>query len=116
MRDYSQEEKVMQALAPPAFSDGSSAFPAPRLQAEPPVDLIRFKESELGRLTAYGWVNREAGIAHIPIERAITIVASSGLPTLGSPTEKKPQASPASAPAAAGGKPVGSNAAQEVKP
>ena len=30
--------------------------------------------------TAYGWVDRKAGIAHIPVERAMDILAKTGLP------------------------------------
>ena len=37
-------------------------------------------QEELGQLNGYGWVDRKAGIAHIPIERAIDILATTGLP------------------------------------
>jgi hypothetical protein len=33
------------------------------------------------RLTTYGWVDRNAGKVHIPIERAIQLTAERGLPT-----------------------------------
>jgi hypothetical protein len=32
-------------------------------------------------LYGYGWVDQKAGIAHIPIQRAIDLVAQSGLPS-----------------------------------
>ena len=96
MKDFSQEEKALQALAPPVFADDSGPVPGPRLQAAPRTDLARLKEAELRRLNGYGWVNREAGIAHIPIARAIEIVASKGLPAGGEPAEKNVEkASPA---------------------
>ena len=38
------------------------------------------KAEELRRLNGYGWVDRKAGIAHIPIDRAMDIVATTGLP------------------------------------
>jgi hypothetical protein len=38
------------------------------------------KTEDLERLSHYGWVDRAAGIAHIPIDRAIDILAKRGLP------------------------------------
>jgi hypothetical protein len=114
MKDFSQEEKVLQALAPPRFADDSSPVPGPRLQATPPTDLVKLKEVELRRLNGYGWVDRAAGIAHIPIERAIDIVASKGLPAGGGPAEKSTEA-PAQ-PARTAGKPAGPDAKQDRKP
>jgi len=54
--------------------------PEPRLQAVPAIDLDRFRERESERLTTYGWVDRQAGVVHLPIERAMEIVAKEGLP------------------------------------
>ena len=38
------------------------------------------KKEDLARLSAYGWIDRAAGIAHIPVDRAIDIVVEKGLP------------------------------------
>jgi hypothetical protein len=89
MRDFSREEKVMEALAPPLLADKSETFPAPRLQPSPPIDLVKFKADESTRLNEYGWVDQKAGIAHIPIDRAIDIVAKKGLPPI-DPSFKSP--------------------------
>ncbi|MEZ4616096.1 MAG: hypothetical protein R2867_11425 [Caldilineaceae bacterium] len=32
------------------------------------------------RLHSYGWIDQEAGTVHIPIERAMELVVSEGLP------------------------------------
>jgi DNA-binding GntR family transcriptional regulator len=37
--------------------------------------------AETAILHSYGWVDRDAGIVRIPIERAIEILAERGLPT-----------------------------------
>jgi hypothetical protein len=116
MKDFSQEEKVLQALASPRLADDSGPVPGPRLQAEPPIDLAKLKQAELRRLNGYGWVNREAGIAHIPIDRAIEIVASKGLPARSGPTAKNVEATPAARPATEAGKPAGTEAKQDRKP
>ncbi len=116
MRDFAQEERTLQALAPPVFADDSGPVPGPRLQARPPTDLAKLKEAELRRLNGYGWVDREAGIAHIPIARAIEIVASKGLPNGGGPAEKNAEAAAPARPATSAGKSAGPNASQDRKP
>ena len=50
-------------------------------------DLIRFKEQELDQLNHYGWIDKEAGIARIPIDRAMDILARQGLPEPAGPPE-----------------------------
>src|SRR4051812_11695946 len=44
-------------------------MPAPQLQANPAAELAELRAREDARLHGYGWVDREAGIIHIPIER-----------------------------------------------
>ena len=116
MRDFSQEEKVLQALAPPVFTDDSGPVPGPRLQATPPTDLAKLKESELRRLNGYGWVDRAAGIAHIPIARAIDIVASKGLPAGGGPAEKNAVPAPTALPTPTAAKLTEPDTKQDRKP
>lgn len=55
-------------------------FPQPRLQPNPPADLNKFRAQEEEILNSYGWVDQQAGVAHIPIEQAIDILAAHGLP------------------------------------
>ncbi len=54
--------------------------PEPRLQTRPQQDLrdLRAREDEL--LNGYGWIDKNAGVAHIPIEEAMKIIAQRGLP------------------------------------
>jgi hypothetical protein len=70
--------------------------PEPRLQVEAPKDLKSLQGTEQEVLTTYAWVSKEAGIARIPIERAMQLVLDRGLPVA------KPEA--AAAPAKAGPK------------
>jgi hypothetical protein len=77
---FTGEEKAVAALAPPRFAGDAGGFPAPRLQSDPAGEFLKLKDLSLSRLGAYGWVDESAGIAHIPIDRAIEILASSGLP------------------------------------
>ena len=55
--------------------------PLPRLQIYPIADLKNFLAREDSELNTYGWINRTAGIVHVPIDRAVEIVLQRGLPT-----------------------------------
>jgi hypothetical protein len=112
MRDFSREEKHLEALAPPTFPDETAPLPGPRLQAEPSTDFQKMRKEVLSRLNGYGWVNREAGIAHIPIDRAMEIVAHSGLPSaVGAGANPEANALPPDA-----AKPASPQAKQDKKP
>ena len=63
------------------LADTREAAPGPRLQADPTTDIEALRAGEEKRLNGFGWIDRAQGIAHIPIDRAIDIVAERGLPT-----------------------------------
>ncbi len=54
--------------------------PEPRLQAAPVEDMQALRAREEAILNSYEWLDREAGIIRIPIERAIDLVVERGLP------------------------------------
>jgi hypothetical protein len=81
MRGFLHEEKELTLLAPPRFAGDTGEYPTPRIQADPADELKKTKTEDLGRLNTYGWVDRKAGVAHIPVDRAIEILARKGLPT-----------------------------------
>ncbi len=70
-------------MAPPSsvFSSARVAPPGPRLQVQASQDLKRFREREEATLNSYGWIDRQAGIVRIPIQRAIDLLAQRGLPS-----------------------------------
>lgn len=55
--------------------------PTPRLQANPRRDLQEFRAHEDQWLESYGWVDRKGGVIRIPIDRAIALLVTRGLPT-----------------------------------
>ena len=63
-----------------AFEADQSPPPEPRIQADPAQDLIVFRKAEDQKLNSYGWVNRSAGIVHIPVSLALQLTAQKGLP------------------------------------
>ena len=54
--------------------------PEPRLQQFPANEIDDFRRAESRRLTTYGYVNKEAGVVHIPIEEAMRLTVERGLP------------------------------------
>lgn len=57
-----------------------SAFPSPKLEEDERGQLNDIRMNEEKTLYSYGWVDEKAGTVHIPIERAMDLVAQSGLP------------------------------------
>lgn len=55
-------------------------YPAPRLQENPAADLQHFYANEMARLNGAGWVDQAHGIAHIPIDQAMRMIARQGIP------------------------------------
>jgi hypothetical protein len=61
--------------------DEITKFPQPRLERNERVEINDFRLKEEQTLNSYGWVDQPAGVVHIPIERAMQLVAQRGLPT-----------------------------------
>ena len=53
--------------------------PGPRLQTDSEVNLRRFRAEEDRRLNDYYWVDKQKGIAHVPIGVAMQELARSGI-------------------------------------
>lgn len=68
--------------APLPVAEANQPRPRPRaaLQADPTADMAKFAKEEEAALTSYSWVDRASGVAQIPVERALEIVAERGLP------------------------------------
>jgi hypothetical protein len=58
-------------------------FPQPRLLIKPGASLAELRAAEDADLNSYGWVDRNAGIARIPIDRAMQLLLEHGLPDVG---------------------------------
>ena len=54
--------------------------PGPQLQADPARELAEHRALEASRTGEYGWVDREAGVVRIPVERAMELLVERGLP------------------------------------
>ena len=67
--------------------------PSPRLQVHPARHWKDFQAAEQERLDSYGWMDRSTGAVHVPIGRAIELIAERGV----GPLPQAPVAVPAPA-------------------
>ncbi len=80
---------------PLPVAEANQPRPRPRaaLQADPATDMAKYAKEEETAASSYAWVDRANGVAQIPVDRALEIVAERGLPV--------PPPLPAGAPAPA---------------
>jgi hypothetical protein len=64
--------------SPLAATYGDKAPPAPRLQTDPRGDLAALHAREAKQLDNYGWLDKQAGRVHIPVDRAMQLLAEDG--------------------------------------
>jgi hypothetical protein len=77
------QERTASALAQkyPLAVGQQKAPPLPNLQTQPFKDVYELRHSENEKLTSYGWVDKEGGIARLPVDRAMEVILQRGLPT-----------------------------------
>ena len=90
---------------PPVMRPEARQMAPPRpllqVQVEPPADLasrfashnlVEFRAQEDALLGSYGWVDKDLGRVHMPVDDAMRIVAEQGLPSFLPPTPAPPSA------------------------
>jgi len=70
-------EKDTRLVSPEAIA----RFPQPRLERNERLEINDFRFEEEQTLYSYGWVDQQAGIVRIPIDRAMELIAQRGLST-----------------------------------
>jgi len=78
---FSARESQATFMEYPLATQESRLPPEPRLQTNPRQDLSDMRAREEQALQSYGWVDKNAGVVRIPIERAMQLVVERGLPT-----------------------------------
>lgn len=86
--------------AVPPQGDPVMRFPAPQLQPDEVADMNKYREAVEQQLNSAGWIDQKAGVAHIPVERAIDEVAQRGLPVRPQQTQSQPAQSSGTMPPA----------------
>lgn len=73
LKDYLAAQDPPRAALPEAREQPLP--PGPLLQSTPEEDLVELRATEDELLSTYGWVDETAGIARIPIDRAIELLS-----------------------------------------
>ena len=80
---FEGREKSANELAqkyPLAASQPRREPPTPNLQKQPFKDVYQLRDAETKKLTEYGWVDKDGGVTHIPIDRAMEVMLQRGFP------------------------------------
>jgi len=77
----SDVEKNDPAPSPIAAANLRRLPPEPRLEVDPTVGLRELHAHEDSILMSYGWENEAEGIARVPVERAMEMIAHDGPPS-----------------------------------
>jgi hypothetical protein len=78
---FTRQASRVPRMFPLAAEQQTQLPPEPRLQTSPREDMEKLLAHETAVLESYGWVDKNAGIARIPIEEAMTLTVQRGLPT-----------------------------------
>jgi len=65
---------------PPSLSGDRPVPVEPRLNPNQKTEMQQIRAAENKVLSTYGWLDKERGVARIPIERAMTLLVERGLP------------------------------------
>ena len=84
MTYFSEVNPNATATRRPVTLPVSRAFP--QLNANQPEELLATREMAHRLLSEYAWLDQPAGVARIPIRRAMDILAQDGLSDMGGPS------------------------------
>lgn len=80
MTRFKAESIAAKEQIPPLFKDARGQYPPPNTPVGPRAELAKHREREQEISMTYGWTDQDAGIARVPIDRAVEILAERGLP------------------------------------
>ncbi len=80
-------ERKSDPAVSPLMAPAGQLPPEPRLQTTPWADLKKFRADEDSYLHSYGWVDKGAGVAHLPIDKAKALLLQRGLPSRQGPQD-----------------------------
>jgi hypothetical protein len=80
-RLFAAQENAEQPVLSQHLEASLKRTPAsPRLEPLPLEPRIELRAAEDAQLSTYGWVDRNAGVARIPIDRAMQLIVEHGVP------------------------------------
>jgi hypothetical protein len=80
--DHFKKTQPLGATTSPMVSETARTLPPlPRLQVQPHVELAEYCAAQQQSVNGYSWIDQQAGIVHIPVDRAMGLILERGLPT-----------------------------------
>lgn len=89
--ERSAVENLSKPPSPIAAANERHVPSGPLLQVSPEAELLQLREEMSTRLNSYGWTDEGRALIHIPITKAIELVAGGAMPrsdSLGGPSEE----------------------------
>jgi len=79
---FEGQEKAANTLAQkyPLAVGRQKQPPTPNLQNQPFKDIYTLRQDEAKKLSSYGWIDKEGGVARLPIDRAMDVMLQKGFP------------------------------------
>ncbi len=68
-------------LVTPAQQAKEMLPPSPRLQVQPHNELVDYCDAQQKQVNTYGWIDEQSGVVRIPVDRAMDLILTRGLPT-----------------------------------
>jgi hypothetical protein len=84
----SERPGLVGRVYPDMHAIGLPTSPLPRLLVNEPANLAELHKHEHEMLTTYGWMDQNAGIVRLPIDRAKDLLLQKGLPVRGTDAGK----------------------------
>lgn len=83
--DNTRKSEKPTALFPGRDAIKPDQFPEPRLEVRYDNEIEKVRVEEAALVENYAWVDKSKGVARIPVDRALEILARSGLPKVAAP-------------------------------
>ena len=77
---YRATQYTKREIPLPRLAKEREVTPQPRLEVNVPQGLREMRAGEERTLSSYGWVDKDAGVVRIPVDRAMEILANKELP------------------------------------
>jgi hypothetical protein len=75
-----EKASIYLAEDPPPMAAQQKPYEGLLIQADPPAELTQVRLEAQETLSAYGWVDKDAQLVHLPIETAKTLALKRGFP------------------------------------
>ena len=75
-----EKASIYLADDPPPMAQQQKPYDGLLIQSNPPAELAVVRSEAQATLSEYGWVDKDAGVVHLPIEAAKSLALKRGFP------------------------------------